>query len=112
MSNKKRNKMRKSAVIAFTVCLLTAACTANAANSTFVGGAFADDGISVRPTGMGGAYTAVADDADASWWNPAGLAFLNKTKSASFTYDPSLFNLSVGGASRWLVSYGQGDTSG
>src|SRR3954447_9491462 len=27
-----------------------------------------------RPQGMGGAFTAVADDATASWWNPAGLA--------------------------------------
>jgi Type IX secretion system protein PorV len=27
-----------------------------------------------RPIGMGGAYAAVADDADSIWWNPAGLA--------------------------------------
>jgi len=32
------------------------------------------DLVGVRALGMGGAFTAVADDATASWWNPAGLA--------------------------------------
>lgn len=32
------------------------------------------DVIGVRAQGMAGAFTAVADDATASWWNPAGLA--------------------------------------
>src|SRR5262245_11642446 len=31
-------------------------------------------GVGVRAQGMGGAFTAVADDASAWWWNPAGLA--------------------------------------
>jgi hypothetical protein len=30
--------------------------------------------IGIRAQGMGGAFTAVADDATAVWWNPAGLA--------------------------------------
>src|SRR5437660_7339533 len=30
--------------------------------------------IGIRAQGMGGAFVAVADDATASWWNPAGLA--------------------------------------
>ena len=33
-----------------------------------------DDTIGVRAQGMGGAFTAVADDATATWWNPAGMA--------------------------------------
>jgi hypothetical protein len=32
---------------------------------------------SARSEGMGRAYVAIADDATASWWNPAGLAFLS-----------------------------------
>ena len=32
------------------------------------------DAIGVRAQGMGSAFTAVADDATASWWNPAGMA--------------------------------------
>lgn len=29
--------------------------------------------VGARPRGMGGAFVAVADDASATWWNPAGL---------------------------------------
>ena len=37
-------------------------------------GAQTTDLIGVRAQGMGGAFTAVADDSTATWWNPAGLA--------------------------------------
>jgi hypothetical protein len=32
------------------------------------------DLVGVRALGMGGAFTAVADDSTATWWNPGGLA--------------------------------------
>jgi len=32
------------------------------------------EAIGVRAQGMAGAFTAIADDATAGWWNPAGLA--------------------------------------
>src|SRR5215813_8508072 len=32
------------------------------------------EAVGIRAQGMGGAFVAVADDATASWWNPAGLA--------------------------------------
>lgn len=32
------------------------------------------EAVGTRAQGMGGAFVAVADDANASWWNPAGLA--------------------------------------
>jgi hypothetical protein len=32
-----------------------------------------------RPTGLGGAFSAVADDASANYYNPGGLAFINST---------------------------------
>jgi hypothetical protein len=34
----------------------------------------APESIGIRAQGMAGAFTAVADDATAVWWNPAGLA--------------------------------------
>ena len=32
------------------------------------------ESVGIRAQGMGGAFVAIADDADAAWWNPAGLA--------------------------------------
>jgi hypothetical protein len=32
------------------------------------------EGVGIRAQGMAGAFVAVADDATAAWWNPAGLA--------------------------------------
>lgn len=32
------------------------------------------ESIGIRAQGMGGAFTAVADDSTATWWNPGGLA--------------------------------------
>src|SRR5262245_42936124 len=33
------------------------------------------DDVGVRAQGMAGAFVAVANDATATWWNPAGLAY-------------------------------------
>ena len=41
--------------------------------------------MGARPLGMGGAFIAVADDANASYWNPAALAFL-QTRQATGMY--------------------------
>ena len=32
------------------------------------------ESFGIRAQGMGGAFVAVADDATATWWNPAGVA--------------------------------------
>ncbi|MBI2386859.1 MAG: PorV/PorQ family protein [Elusimicrobia bacterium] len=39
---------------------------------------FLDIGVGARGLGMGGAYTALVDDAGALYWNPSGLAKLEK----------------------------------
>jgi hypothetical protein len=41
-------------------------------------GAPIDLQLGCRPLGMGGAFVAIADDANALYWNPAGLAFLKR----------------------------------
>lgn len=52
------------ATAAAAACLFT---TTPAAAQTF-------EDVGVRAQGLAGAYVAIADDATASWWNPAGLA--------------------------------------
>lgn len=47
--------------------------------------AFKDNGWGARPSGMGGAFTAVADDANAPLYNPAGIMQL-KSPEGSFMY--------------------------
>ncbi|MFA5034846.1 MAG: hypothetical protein WC500_03610 [Candidatus Margulisiibacteriota bacterium] len=40
-------------------------------------------GVGARPLAMGGAFTAVADNADAPYWNPAGLGFISSQEITS-----------------------------
>jgi hypothetical protein len=52
--------------------------------SIWAGAAFADEYSyiykGIRPMGMGGAFVAVSDDANALFYNPAGLARIEKTR--------------------------------
>lgn len=57
-------------------------------------------GVGARGLGMGGAYTALADDAHSVYWNPAGLAALDKKEAtaddAELATDSRLNFLAVG----------------
>nr|HPI73656.1 hypothetical protein [bacterium] len=39
--------------------------------------AFLEIGVGARAMAMGGAYTSIANDATALYWNPAGIAWMN-----------------------------------
>jgi len=69
--------------------LLTALVAATAApvsaDSAGRAGAFLKMGVGARALGMGSAFTAIADDSTAAFWNPAGLATLEKPE-ASFMH--------------------------
>jgi hypothetical protein len=54
-------------------------------------------GVGARPVAMGGAYTAVADDANALFWNPAGMA-LDPTFNGSVTMMKLLQSVSYASA--------------
>jgi long-subunit fatty acid transport protein len=73
------------------ILIFTAVFTAvfiNAAINSSAGIMFPllDMGVGARALGMGGAYTAIADDASAVHWNPAGLAQV-KDAEISLAYD-------------------------
>lgn len=54
-------------------------------------GMFADIGYGARPAGLGDAFVALSDDANAILWNSAGLAYLEK-RTATFMHT-SIFGL-------------------
>lgn len=66
------------------VILLTAYCilltTAYAQGQAGTDIAVLKAGVGARPLGMGGAFTAVADNADAPYWNPAGLGWVKDSE--------------------------------
>ncbi|MBI5241472.1 MAG: PorV/PorQ family protein [Elusimicrobia bacterium] len=63
---------------------LSAAGFSSSARGTTAGG-FLELGVGGRAMGMGGAYTAAADDATVLYWNPAGLTGVER-RAASFMH--------------------------
>ena len=57
--------------------------------------AFSNMGIAARSLGMGGAFTAVADDASATLWNPAGLVQLGHFELSSMYLNYPVPNVST-----------------
>lgn len=80
--------MAKAVVLV--ACALVVCAPRPAAAQTF-------EGVGIRAQGMAGAFVAVADDATASWWNPAGLP-----TSRSFIDGI----VEVGRGEHWGVSFG------
>ena len=69
-------KMRIKLLNLFVMCLFLSAAAARADDEGTSTANFLKIGTGARPVGMGGAFCAVADDATAAYWNPAGLAAL------------------------------------
>ena len=65
---------------------------------------FLSHGVGARALGMGGAFVAIADDATATYWNPAGLTKV-KTHSFSAMYSDTFSTGDGSWLSRGLVSY-------
>jgi len=57
------------------------------------GGAFDRIGIGARPKGMGDAFTGICDDGNSIYWNPAGIARIEKSQLSAMHKD--LFGLGL-----------------
>ncbi len=90
----------------FCVFLLFASCLSVYSDTEDGGdaGAFLKNGVGVRPISMGKAFAAVADDAHAGYWNPAGLAMLN-TKQLSAMYSNPMNYAFIGDAGVKDIGY-------
>lgn len=71
--------MEYKLTIFITLSALVAAFAIHAQASADAPGAFAQAVSGARPLGLNDAYVAIADDANAIWWNPAGISQLKKS---------------------------------
>ena len=86
------NKIRTQSIICLLTLFLTAFCLPEKANAQEYGGnpgGFLLGGTGVQAMAMGNAFTAVANDGSALFWNPAGLTFKNDLE---FTFMRSLMH--------------------
>ncbi len=67
--------MKRITFGALLCCLFAGAGVASAASVSQATLLFLKIAPGARPAGMGEAFVAIADDATATWWNPAGLGF-------------------------------------
>jgi hypothetical protein len=92
-------KARAAALgLALSLCLGPAGAWAGQGTS---GADFVKIGVGARPSGMGEAFVAAANDINAAYWNPAGLALLDRTQASfmhmAYLADISYENIAVGG---------------
>ena len=67
--------VRRSLVVFLPILLAVAVGSVHAGDTKYAG-EFLRLGVGARALGMGGSYVALANDASAAYWNPAGLATL------------------------------------
>jgi len=101
-------KTRFLVVVAVTLVVLSYACAVFGADSHAA--PYLRMGVGARAMAMGGAFTAVADDATAAYWNPAGLVNIEHIE-VTFNYAANMMvdrNLNYFAYTQWLGRGGLG----
>ncbi|MCK5534047.1 PorV/PorQ family protein [bacterium] len=75
--SKKINKIKVNLLLLVSICFLSATAYAAGGEEGTAGAQFLKIGCGVRAIGMGEAYSGVADDVNAIYWNPAGLNYVD-----------------------------------
>lgn len=75
--------MARVACVAYIACFACSAKPALAAKDDGLEGGFLSWGAGARALALGKAFTAVADDASAAYWNPAGLTQLDRGEATA-----------------------------
>jgi len=78
--------MRRASLAAVLCAVVALVAWGDAAAGQAGGGpnAFMRIGMGGRGSGLGGAYTSLADDGTSVYWNPAGLGFLDTKRTVTF----------------------------
>ena len=71
-------KIKLFLILLTAYCLLPTSVLAQGQAGTDI--AVLKAGVGARPLGMGSAFTAIANNADAPYWNPAGLGFVSSNE--------------------------------
>lgn len=77
-------------ITAISLTLISETSEVCLADDTIAAAPYLKTGSGARPLGMGGAFTAVADDAASGIWNPAGLSKVNDFSLTAFASKLSL----------------------
>lgn len=89
--------IKKILLLFFTISLMVYGQEAEQVGTSMAN--FLKIGVGSRATAMGGAFVAMTDDASATFWNPAGLALIEKNEAmfqtTKWTADTDLYYLSV-----------------
>ena len=86
----------------FSLILITLSTTVYAEEGSHAA-EFLSHGVGARALGMGSVFVSIADDATATYWNPAGLAKITKKHAFSAMYSDSFGTGEGGFLSKGLV---------
>ena len=108
MTSTLRSSLKLTGAAALALALASGQAWGSGAGSS--GADFVKIGVGARPAAMGEAFVGAADDINAAYWNPAGLALIQRTEASfmhmAYLADVSYENIALGGPINRLSGWG------